>query len=125
MPTARKFHYQFNLRDFNNIIQNLLLAEPSPYSQNPLGLCRLWLHECNRVYLDRLITKEDVDKYNEFIGNAMKEFSDFKPDMITEEPLIATSFISVAKGHEAAYVNVKDEAELSTILHEKMEQYND
>lgn len=125
MPTARKFHYQFNLRDFNNIIQNMLLAEPSPYAQNPLALCRLWLHECNRVYLDRLITKEDVDKYNEFIGNAMKEFSDFKPDMITAEPLIATSFIAVAKGHEAAYVNIKDEAELSAILHEKMEQYND
>jgi hypothetical protein len=29
--------------------------------------------------LDRLILKEDVDKYNEFMGNAMKEFSDLKP----------------------------------------------
>lgn len=50
MPTARKFHYQFNLRDFNNIVQNLLMAEPSPYNGNPLALCRLWYHECNRVY---------------------------------------------------------------------------
>jgi len=40
--------------------------------------------------LDRLILKEDVDKYWEFMGNAMKEFSDFKPDAILEEPLIYT-----------------------------------
>lgn len=26
MPTARKFHYQFNLRDFARIIQNMMLA---------------------------------------------------------------------------------------------------
>jgi len=120
-PTAKKFHYQFNLRDFNNIIQNLLLAEASPYSRNPLALARLWAHECNRVYLDRLIVKEDCDKYNEFMLNAMKEFSDFKPDMILQEPLVATSFIAVSKGHEAAYVNVKDMDELSGVLHDKMD----
>jgi dynein heavy chain len=90
MPTARKFHYQFNLRDFTKIIQNMLLADPSPYARNPLALVRLWAHECNRVYLDRLILKEDVDKYNEFMGNAMKEFSDFKPDVILASPLIYT-----------------------------------
>jgi hypothetical protein len=73
------------------------------------------------VYLDRLITPEDVAKYNEFLGVAMKEFSDFKPEQITADPpIIATSFIAVSKGHEAAYVNIKDEAELSNVLHDKM-----
>jgi hypothetical protein len=57
--------------------------------------------------------------------NAMKEFSDFKPEMILAEPAIATSFIAVSKGHEAAYVMIKDEDQLSEVLHEKMEQYND
>jgi dynein heavy chain len=79
MPTAKKFHYQFNLRDFTKIIQNMLNCEASPYAGKPLELVRCWAHECNRVYLDRLILKEDVDKYNEFMGNAMKEFSDLKP----------------------------------------------
>lgn len=99
----------------------MLLAEASPYARNPLAMARLWYHECNRVYADRLITPEDVAKYNEFMGNAMKEFSDFKPDMIMAEPVVYTSFISVAKGHEPAYVNVKDMDELSQVLHEKME----
>jgi len=124
-PTAKKFHYQFNLRDFTKVIQNLLLIEPSPYARNPLGLCRMWAHECNRVYLDRLIMPEDVTKYEEFLGNAMKEFSEFKPELITAEPLVFTNFVSVAKGHEAAYLNVKDMDDLRNVLEEKLEQYND
>jgi dynein heavy chain len=113
------------LRDFNSIVQNLLQIDPSPYARNPLGLARMWAHECNRVYLDRLILKEDVDKYNEFMANGLKEFGDFKPEVILQEPLIFTNFISVAKGHEAAYLNVKDEDELKKCLEEKLEQYND
>ena len=125
MPTARKFHYQFNLRDFTKIVQNIMQSEASPYNRKPLEMVRLWAHECHRVYLDRLILKEDVDKYMEFLGNAMKEFSDFKPDVILAEPLIYTNFISVAKGHEAAYVTIKDMDELRNTLQAKLEEYND
>lgn len=116
MPTARKFHYQFNLRDFTKIVQNIMQSEASPYNRKPLEMVRLWAHECHRVYLDRLILKEDVDKYMEFLTNGMKEFSDFKPDAILAEPLIYTNFISVAKGHEAAYVTIKDMDELRNTL---------
>jgi dynein heavy chain len=30
-PTARKFHYQFNLRDFARIVENIMLAQPGHY----------------------------------------------------------------------------------------------
>ena len=58
-PTALKFHYQFNMRDFANIIENLLLAQPSTYKGNVLGMVRMWAHECHRVWKDRLIFPED------------------------------------------------------------------
>ena len=50
MPTAAKFHYQFNLRDFAKIIQNMLLAAPNIYKGNRLGIARMWCHECHRVW---------------------------------------------------------------------------
>ena len=80
MPTAKKFHYQFNLRDFSRIIQNIMLAQPAIYKGNPLGVLRMWAHECHRTWRDRLITEEDNQAYLGFMGLGMKEFTEVKPD---------------------------------------------
>jgi dynein heavy chain len=58
-PTAKKFHYQFNLRDFSKIVENIMLSQPGHYRGNPMGIARLWAHECHRVWRDRLLTPED------------------------------------------------------------------
>jgi dynein heavy chain len=79
-PTAIKFHYQFNLRDFARIVQNLLLAGPTHYKGNPLGIVRMWAHECHRVWHDRLIFDADRELYMNFMRNGIKEFGDFKEE---------------------------------------------
>jgi len=35
---------------------------------------RLWVHECHRVWLDRLIFPEDVEAYMGFMKAALKNF---------------------------------------------------
>ena len=103
-PTALKFHYQFNMRDFANIMENLLLAQPTTYKGNVLGMVRMWAHECHRVWKDRLIFPEDHEGYLAAMRQGMKEFpTDFKEEQIFAEPLIYTSFITMCKGHEANY----------------------
>ena len=125
-PTARKFHYQFNLRDFSKIVENLLQLDASNYNRNnTLGAARMWAHEEMRVYHDRLIMPEDRTKFMEFLQNAMKEFSEHKPTDILAEPLIFTNFITVIKGHEPAYLNIKDQDELRSVLEAKMAEYNE
>lgn len=109
------------MRDFSKIIQNLLLIDREAYRRNPLGLARMWVHECNRVYLDRLILPEDIAKYQEYLTNGIKEFSDFKPDLILAEPLIFTSFIAISRGHEVVYNPIKDMDELKKVLEDKLE----
>lgn len=107
MPTARKFHYQFNLRDFSKIIQNLMLTQPTHYRGDALGMIRLWAHECHRVWRDRLLKEEaDQEAYMNAMKTAVKEFGDIKEDQIFAEPLIYTSYVAACEGHDAALLPI-------------------
>jgi dynein heavy chain, axonemal len=125
MPTALKFHYQFNIRDCGKIVQNLMLAQASVYKGNLPGLARMWAHECHRVWLDRLRFDEDVNAYMNFMRNGIKELNEFKEEVIFEEPLIYTSFIAICKGHEPAYKPIETMDELKNILEDKLAEYNE
>jgi len=124
-PTASKFHYQFNMRDPAKIIQNLMLAQAVSYKGNPTGIVRMWAHECNRVWLDRLLFEEDVNQYYNYMRNGLKELVDFKEETVFEEPLIYTSFIASCKGHEPSYKPIEDYDELKQVLEAKLEEYNE
>ena len=120
-----KFHYQFNMRDVAKIVQNLILAQPSSYKQNPLGLVRMWAHECHRVWLDRLLLPEDISAYMNYMRNGLKELVEFKEELVFAEPLIYTSFITMCKGHEPSYKPIEEMDELKTTLEAKLLEYNE
>jgi dynein heavy chain len=125
MPTARKFHYQFNLRDFSKIVQNLCLIQPSAYRGDALGVIRLWAHECHRVWLDRLLFEEDREAYMGFMRTAIKEFGEVPEADIFAEPLLFTSYVSACGGHEASLLPVKQMDDLKLVLEAKLEEYNE
>ena len=45
-----------------------------------------------------------------------QEFGDFKEEQILEEPIIYTSFITAAKGHDKTYTTIRDTQELKDVL---------
>lgn len=53
--TAVNFHYEFTVRHLANVFQGLLMSTPEQFN-NTTKLARLWLHESERVYADRLVT---------------------------------------------------------------------
>lgn len=58
LPTPAKSHYTFSLRDFSRVINGLLLTPPAQMD-DPDKFIRLWIHECYRVFHDRLIDDGD------------------------------------------------------------------
>lgn len=60
--TAANFHYEFNVRHLTNVFQGLLTARPEAI-KGPENLVKLWIHECERVYGDRLVDYEHLSQF--------------------------------------------------------------
>ncbi|KAL0279081.1 UNVERIFIED_CONTAM: hypothetical protein PYX00_000712 [Menopon gallinae] len=69
LPTPAKSHYTFNLRDFSRVIRGVLLT-PATHMKDPDKLIRLWVHECYRVFQDRLIEESDKEALFEIVRDA-------------------------------------------------------
>ncbi|XP_008947613.1 PREDICTED: dynein heavy chain 9, axonemal-like, partial [Merops nubicus] len=124
LPTAIKFHYVFNLRDFSNIFQGLLFSTPECLKQ-PQDLVKLYLHESNRVYRDKMVEKKDYGTFDKIQLEMVKKFYD---DI--EETLEQTKRMNVychfAKGiGEPSYRPVQTWQELNQILVEALDNYNE
>jgi dynein heavy chain, axonemal len=54
--TPSKLHYVFNMRDISAVVKGLCRALRQYYSSPP-AVIRLWVHECERVFCDRLVSQ--------------------------------------------------------------------
>jgi dynein heavy chain, axonemal len=59
-PSARKFFYQFNLRDLSKICEGVMLSQHANYKGDITKIHALFTHEAKRVIEDRLINQEDI-----------------------------------------------------------------
>ena len=58
LPTPAKSHYLFNIRDVSKVIQGISMIKPASLA-SPDNLAKLWVHEFQRVFEDRLVSEED------------------------------------------------------------------
>nr|XP_028557519.1 dynein heavy chain 2, axonemal isoform X1 [Podarcis muralis]XP_028557522.1 dynein heavy chain 2, axonemal isoform X1 [Podarcis muralis] len=62
LPTPAKIHYLFNLRDISKVFQGMLRAHKD-FHDTKASLTRLWIHECFRVFSDRLVDAADMETF--------------------------------------------------------------
>ncbi|KAB0366479.1 hypothetical protein FD754_010635 [Muntiacus muntjak] len=123
LPTAIKFHYVFNLRDLSNIFQGLLFST-AEILKLPLDLVRLWLHEAERVYGDKMVDEKDQDTLHRVtIASTKKFFDDLGDELLFARPNI---FCHFAHGiGDPKYLPVTDLAPLNKLLVEVLDSYNE
>ncbi|KAG9396803.1 Dynein heavy chain and region D6 of dynein motor [Carpediemonas membranifera] len=124
LPTAIKFHYQFNLRELSNIIGGLLQMGPDQFKE-PLTVARLVQHEVSRVYGDRLTSEDDISLFTKMKLEVVRQvFSDIADEELTAEPIIYSHFaLGVGDGNYAPIKN--GYSGLNDILEEGLTSYND
>ncbi|NWY46905.1 DYH9 protein, partial [Sylvia atricapilla] len=124
LPTAVKFHYVFNLRDFSNIFQGLLFSTPECLKQ-PQDLVKLYLHESTRVYRDRMAEETDCDTFDKIQWEMVKKCYDDIEDTL-EQAKHMNIYCHFAKGlGEPGYRPVPSWEELNQILKEALDSYNE
>ncbi|KAL4171660.1 hypothetical protein KRP22_009750 [Phytophthora ramorum] len=64
-PTPQKFHYVFSLRELSRSFQGLLRAPLESATASEKTLIRLWQHESERVFGDRLVSGEDKQRFRD------------------------------------------------------------
>lgn len=58
LPIPTKPHYLFNLRDISKVFQGICNVKDF-VMPDARSFVRIWVHEMNRVFRDRLLAKED------------------------------------------------------------------
>jgi len=122
LPTPSKSHYTFNLRDLSKTFQGMLLVRAAQL-QDKDALLRLWLHEEQRVFRDRLINQEDRDWFNNVSAEMLRT------RMETDWPV--NSFDNILYGdylikgdQDKKYVFVADQNKLPALFAEYQDEFN-
>ncbi|GBF97683.1 flagellar outer dynein arm heavy chain beta [Raphidocelis subcapitata] len=127
LPSAVKFHYQFNLRELSNVVGGLCRMTKDEFKE-PVKAVRLWLHECERVFRDRLVSDADAAKFDEFRAAVAKKYFDDAPGgaaaLLEERPLLFTSFMQQS-GDEPVYAPVSSYETLRKVLDDRLAEYNE
>ncbi|KAM9363597.1 dynein axonemal heavy chain 6 [Symphorus nematophorus] len=126
LPTPLKSHYVFNLRDLSKCVQGMLQCEPSQM-RDKNQIFRLFCHECQRVFHDRLINNQDKNYFNTIVCEmSSKYFSiNLEPSYFVTQPIIFGDFIKVgAEKEDRLYEDLTDMDKIQGVLQDYLDDYN-
>ncbi|XP_021708238.1 dynein heavy chain 6, axonemal [Aedes aegypti] len=123
LPTPKKSHYVFNLRDLSKCVQGILQADSSSYV-NPIQMLRLFYHESMRIFYDRLICEEDKSYFKQLLQDCCEKF--FETTVVQqEENVFFGDFMIFGQATEdRVYEEIKDSKKMKNVLIDYLEDYN-
>lgn len=126
--TALNFHYEFNIRHLSDIFSGILRATSSQYNDVE-KVVRLWIHESERIYCDRLVNRDHIDQYYAIVVDTLKKsFSKYTSiqKFYLKDSKDRLLFHDFPKGYEGdrVYVNVSFE-DSDHHVKQALEAYNE
>ncbi|KAB1265173.1 Dynein heavy chain 2; axonemal, partial [Camelus dromedarius] len=121
LPTPAKIHYLFNLRDISKVFQGMLRANKD-FHDTKSSITRLWIHECFRVFSDRLVDAADMEAFMGIISDKLGSFFDltFHNLCPNKRPPIFGDFLREPK----VYEDLTDLSVLKTAMENALNEYN-
>ena len=123
--TPAKFHYSFNLRDVSKVVQGMLqCSHMTVNSTDPFS--KLWIHECMRVFADRLINSEDTNWFTQSLhelANRHFRIGFTHDELFKEQTILYTDIMNLERNH-VLYEEVSTRKKLLTFLENKQDEYN-
>ncbi|KAF4658988.1 hypothetical protein FOL47_007767, partial [Perkinsus chesapeaki] len=121
LPTPAKSHYTFNLRDLSKVFQGICQCtrESLPKVDD---LAKCWMHECQRVFEDRLVNKPDHNWFFFLIKRLLdRHFKKQYDQVVKQEPIVFASFVDPKS---TSYMEVQDHQKLQEKMTTCLEDFN-
>ena len=124
LPTPAKFHYTFNLRDISKVFQGILMVRPRKCSASDT-FCKLWVHETQRIFYDRLINQDDQLWFQKLIVELCSRHlrQPFSQEDLFTKPIVFADFLK-PDADPRFYEEIKDLPKLTTVLNDQLDNYN-
>lgn len=123
-PTPAKFHYLFNLRDVSKVFQGMLMTKPVSVPSAEV-MSKLWMHECLRVFHDRLINEEDKTWFTRMLAELSNVYFRVRfehDDLFVNGNLLFGDLLKLDSSKN--YEEIKDITKLKSTLIEFLDDYN-
>jgi dynein heavy chain len=121
LPTPAKSHYTFNMRDVSKVFQGICQCtrESLPKVED---LIKCWMHECDRIFKDRLTTKQDMMWFTGLCKRQMDKHFKKQFDQVVKSDIVI--FADFVDPKSASYMEVPDMQKLNEKISECLEDYN-
>uniref|UniRef100_A0A8D8RBM8 Dynein heavy chain 2, axonemal n=1 Tax=Cacopsylla melanoneura TaxID=428564 RepID=A0A8D8RBM8_9HEMI len=121
IPNPDKMYYVFTTKDISKVFEGLLRSDPSAIP-NKDTFTRLWVHECNRVFSDRIVDVNDKEWFDKTLSDTLNKYFDATADNVLKGRLPLFSDII---GEEGRYEEVIDSEQFMQFLKLKVKEYNE
>eukprot|EP01064_Diplonema_japonicum_P003207 TRINITY_DN1209_c2_g1_i1.p1 TRINITY_DN1209_c2_g1~~TRINITY_DN1209_c2_g1_i1.p1 ORF type:complete len:4214 (+),score=1112.95 TRINITY_DN1209_c2_g1_i1:49-12642(+) len=126
LPTPNHVHYTFNLRDISKVFTLVYDVEPRVV-RDQSSIVKLWIHECMRVFRDRLICEADRKTLDSQLDVLCKENLNIEgglSELITAERLVFGDFM-IPDIESRVYDEVTDMQAFVTSISQYLQDYNE